>query len=98
VAQITSPFAKSAFLARGKPVVAPRTLGICDYFGEDSLLFFEPGNSDDLARQIAYVFSHPADVREIIRRGQEVLGSHAWAGEKQRYMQIVSDLVKPEAT
>ena len=96
--EINLPTRIFEFLARGKPVVAPRTLGICDYFGEDSLLFFEPGNSDDLARQIAYVFSHPADVQEITRRGQEVLGSHAWAGEKQRYMQIVSDLVKPEAT
>jgi glycosyltransferase involved in cell wall biosynthesis len=85
------------FLALGKPVIAPRTRGICDYFGEDSLLFFEPGNSDDLARQIAYVFSHPAEVPEIVRRGQEVLGSHAWASEKQRYIQIVSDLFRSKA-
>lgn len=95
--EINLPTRIFEFLALGKPVVAPRTRGICDYFGEDSLLFFEPGNSDDLARQIAYVFSHPVEVRAIIRRGQAVLGSHAWAGEKQRYIQIVLDLVKPEA-
>jgi glycosyltransferase involved in cell wall biosynthesis len=94
--EINMPTRIFEFLALGKPVIAPRTRGICDYFGEDSLLFFEPGNSDDLARQIAYVFSHPVEVSAIIRRGQEVLGSHAWAGEKQRYIQIVSDLVKPE--
>ena len=95
--EINMPTRIFEFLARGKPVIAPRTRGICDYFVEDSLLFFEPGSSDDLARQIAYVFSHPAEVREIIRRGQEVLESHAWAGEKQRYLQIVSDLLKPAA-
>lgn len=93
--ELTMPTRIFEFLARGKPVIAARTRGICDYFGEDSMLFFEPGNSDDLARQIAYVFSHPAEVAEIVRRGREVLSSHAWAGEKQRYMQIVSDLVTP---
>ena len=96
--ELTMPTRIFEFLALGKPVIAARTRGICDYFGEDSLLFFEPGNSDDLARQIAYVFSHPAEVGEIVRRGQEVLESHAWAGEKQRYLQIVSDLLKPATT
>ena len=85
------------FLARGKPVIAPRTRGICDYFPERSLLFFEPGSSDDLARQITYVFSHPAEIREIVSRGREVLRSHAWAVEKQRYLQIVSDLMQRPA-
>ena len=93
--ELTLPTRIFEFLALGKPVIAARTRGICDYFGEDSLLFFEPGNSDDLARQIAWVFSHPAEVAEIVKRGQEVLRSHAWAGEKQRYIQIVKDLVKP---
>ena len=71
--ELTMPTRIFEFLALGKPVIAPRTRGICDYFGEDSLLFFEPGNCDDLARQIAYVLSHPAEVGEIVRRGQEVL-------------------------
>jgi glycosyltransferase involved in cell wall biosynthesis len=96
--ELTMPTRIFEFLALGKPVIAARTRGICDYFGEDSLLFFEPGNCDDLARQIAYVSSHSAEVREIVRRGQEVLKSHAWAGEKQRYVQIVSDLLKPATT
>lgn len=96
--EITMPTRIFEFLALGKPVIAPRTRGICDYFGEDSMLFFEPGNSDDLARQIAYVFSHPAEVGEIVRRGQEVLRLNAWAGEKQRYLQIVTDLLKPATT
>lgn len=96
--ELTMPTRIFEFLALGKPVIAARTRGICDYFGEDSLLFFEPGNCDDLARQIAYVFSHPAEVGEIVRRGQEVLRLNAWAGEKQRYLQIVSDLLRPAAT
>jgi glycosyltransferase involved in cell wall biosynthesis len=96
--ELTMPTRIFEYLALGKPVIAARTRGICDYFGEDSLLFFEPGNRDDLARQIACVFSHPAEVREIVRRGQEVLGLHSWAGEKQRYLQIVSDLLRPART
>lgn len=94
--ELTMPTRIFEYLARGKPVIAARTRGICDYFGEDSMLFFEPENCDDLARQIAYVFSHPAEVQEIVRRGQQVLASHAWAGEKQRYLQIVSDHLRRE--
>ena len=51
------------YLALGKPVIAPRALGITDYFDERSLLFFDLGSGEDLARKIEYACANPAEVR-----------------------------------
>ena len=47
--EINTPTRIFEYLALGKPVIAPRTVGIQDYFGQESLLYFEPGNPKDLA-------------------------------------------------
>ena len=52
-----------------------------DYFDDRSLLFFELGSAEDLARKIEYVCSHPEEVMEIVRRGQEVYQEHSWQTE-----------------
>lgn len=96
--EINTPTRIFEFLAMGKPVIAPRTQGICDYFGADSLIFFEPGNTDDLARKVAYVFAHPVEVAEVVKRGREVLQKHSWAGERQRFIELVSRLLQVGAT
>ena len=65
-AELNTPTRIFEFLAGGKPVIAPRTRGTCDYFNDGSLLFFEPGNADDLAQKIEYVFCHPCEVAEVV--------------------------------
>jgi len=81
---INTPTRIFEYLALGKPVVAPSTQGIVDYFSEESLLFFEAGDSRDLARQIEHAFLHPREVLEIVRNGQEVYLDHTW--ERERHM------------
>ncbi len=91
--EINTPTRIFEYLALGKPAIAPRTFGIQDYFSEDSLVFFEPGDAEDMARGIAYVFSHPAEVTEIVRRGQEVYREHSWQNERQRLIALVAGLL-----
>ena len=91
--EINTPTRIFEYLALGKPVIAPRTAGIQDYFSDESLLFFEPGNSQDLARRIEYVFSHPAEVIEIVKRGQEVYQEHSWRTERPRLAGLVAGLL-----
>jgi len=76
----------------GKPVIAPSTQGILDYFNKDSLVFFEPGNAVELAQQIEFAFSHPREVLEIVRRGQEIFSEHTWDREKETLVSRVSSL------
>ena len=81
--EINTPTRIFEYLALGKPVIAPSTPGILDYFSKESLLFFEPGNPDDLAKQIEYAFSHPSELLEIARKGQEVFLEHTWDRERK---------------
>jgi glycosyltransferase involved in cell wall biosynthesis len=81
--EINTPTRVFEYLAMGKPVIAPSTQGIRDYFSKESLLFFEPGSSNDLARQIEYVFFHPREVLAIVERGQKVYLEHTWDFERQ---------------
>ena len=92
-AEINTPTRIFEYLALGKPVIAPRAAGICDYFDGRSLVFFELGNAEDLARQTEYVFSHPTEVIEIVRRGQEVYREHSWRVERSRLTGLVAGLL-----
>ncbi len=89
---INTPTRVFEYLAMGKPVIAPSTQGILDYFDKDSLLFFEPGNAAALARQIEYAFFHPREVLEIVRKGQEVFVEHTWERERETLVDRVSGL------
>jgi len=91
--EINTPTRIFEYLALGKPVIAPSTPGIKDYFSKGSLLFFEPGNPGDLAEQIKYAFSQPGEVLEIVRRGQKVYLEHIWERERQTLLGRVSEIL-----
>jgi glycosyltransferase involved in cell wall biosynthesis len=91
--EINTPTRIFEYLALAKPVIAPSTPGILDYFSEESLLFFEPGNPGDLAQQIEYAFSHPREVQEIVRRAQQVFLEHTWDRERQTLLGRVSAIL-----
>jgi glycosyltransferase involved in cell wall biosynthesis len=91
--EINTPTRIFEYLTLGKPVIAPSTPGIQDYFSKESLVFFESGNPEDLAQSIEYVFSHPAEVTEIVRRGQEVYREHNWNKERLQLLGVVVGLL-----
>lgn len=88
--ELNTPTRIFEYLAAGKPVIAPQAAGILDYFDEGSLLFFELGNAEDLAQKIEYVFSHPAEVAQIVKRGQQIYHEHSWSKERLRLIDLVS--------
>ena len=90
---INTPTRMFEYLALGKPVIAPSTLGITDYFDQDSLLFFEPGNAADLAKQIEFAYFHPRETSEIACRGQNVYREHTWDRERQTLLDRVSGIL-----
>jgi glycosyltransferase involved in cell wall biosynthesis len=90
---INTPTRIFEYLALGKPVIAPRTLGIEDYFDPQSLFFFEPGDARDLAQQIEYVNSHAQEADEVVRRGQQVYQSNRWYTQRRELVNLVSEVV-----
>jgi len=91
--EINMPTRIFEYLSQGKPVIAPQTAGIQDYFGPQELVFFELGNIDDLAVKMEYVFRHPAEVLEMAKRGQRVYRSHVWSGERTRFVNMVAGVL-----
>ena len=87
---INTPTRIFEYLALGKPVIAPSTPGIQDYFDERSLLFFEAGNPRNLAEQIAFAYSHPREILEVARRGQAVYEQHTWQVERETLLSRIA--------
>ena len=91
---INTPTRIFEYLALGKPVVAPSTPGIKDYFGPGSLLFFDAGDADGLAEKIDYAAAHPDKAMEIAERGQKVYLAHTWSQERQTLVDLIGGLFR----
>jgi glycosyltransferase involved in cell wall biosynthesis len=91
--EINTPTRIFEYLSQGKPVIAPGTPGILDYFGSSELVLFEVGDADDLAVKIEYVFRHPQEMIGIVKRGQEVFRTHRWTSERIRFVNLVGRLL-----
>lgn len=93
--EINTPTRIFEYLVLAKPVIAPKTKGIQDYFGDEDLIFFEAGNADDLARKIEFAFFHPAETAETVKRGQAVYLSHTWSRERRTLLNSMGELLTP---
>jgi glycosyltransferase involved in cell wall biosynthesis len=91
--EINTPTRIFEYLALAKPVIAPKTKGIQDYFGDNDLIFFEVGDADDLARKIEFAYSHPVEVAERVKRGQQIYLSHTWSRERLTLLDSISELL-----
>lgn len=80
------------YLAMHRPVIAPNTHGIRDYFDQEQMLYFEPGDVTDLANQILRVWENPEESRQFVNRGLEVYRRHLWSEEKAHFVNLVSQL------
>jgi glycosyltransferase involved in cell wall biosynthesis len=90
--EINMPTRIFEYLAMDRPVIAPSTIGIRDYFNNGNLLFFEPGDASDLAKQIAWVYDHPAETVGFTKRGRTVFSDYLWSKERRRFVALVSDM------
>jgi glycosyltransferase involved in cell wall biosynthesis len=91
---INTPTRIFEYLASGKPVIAPRTPGILDYFDSQSLFFFEAGDIGELATRIVDVYSDSRRAFEVAERGQRMYVAHTWQQEKQTLLKLVSGLLR----
>jgi glycosyltransferase involved in cell wall biosynthesis len=90
--EINLPTRIFEYLAHGKPVVAPRTQGVREYFGEDALHFFEPGSVDELVQAILAA-GDPERSASILARGTIVFEAHRWEHEQKTLLRVVTGLV-----
>lgn len=80
------------YLCMEKPVIAPRTRGIKDYFNEESLYFFDPGNTENLAKVILEAYSNSAKKQKILEKGMSIHKRHCWEVEKNYFINCIKSL------
>jgi glycosyltransferase involved in cell wall biosynthesis len=91
--ELNTPTRIFDYLAIGKTAIAPNTMGVKDYFNNESLVFFEAGNAADLAKQMEYTYAHRSKLPEIARKGQQVYLAHTWEQERQTLLNGVSKIL-----
>lgn len=92
--EINLPTRLFEYLCMGKPVVAPQTKGIHDYFPEDALYYFEAGDPASLAEVIYRAWRDPVERQAIVRRGRQVHARHQWTDQRDRLVALVRQLAR----
>jgi glycosyltransferase involved in cell wall biosynthesis len=81
------------YIALRRPVVASRLDSVSAYFPGDSLMFFEPGDEEDLAEKLRYAFVHPEEMRRRVEKAAEIYEAYRWEHEKKKYLGVYHDLL-----
>jgi glycogen(starch) synthase len=80
------------YVALGQPVICSGIATMRDYFSDDELLFFEPGNAEDLARAIRDLLADPAAAGERAARSRLRLDKLDWPAQKVSLVETVEAL------
>jgi glycosyltransferase involved in cell wall biosynthesis len=91
--EINMPTRIFEYLSMEKPVIAPHTKGICDYFDEEALHFFEPENAASLAAAILKVYADPLESQAVLEKGIAVYRKYRWELESRRFSKLVKELL-----
>jgi peptidoglycan/xylan/chitin deacetylase (PgdA/CDA1 family) len=76
----------------GKPVIAPNTTGIRDYFDNQSLPFFEPGDEKSLASEILNLYQNPSLRQDYCIQGNKIYKAHSWELESEKLFNLIRDI------
>jgi glycosyltransferase involved in cell wall biosynthesis len=82
------------FMTQGLPVLSSRTRTLEKYIPEDAIFYFEPGQVEDLVKQIMFMVENPAIVQERIRKSSQVLLDFTWQEEEKKFVSFYESLLK----
>ncbi|MCZ6765423.1 MAG: glycosyltransferase family 4 protein [bacterium] len=80
------------FIALCRPVIATRLSSVSSYFPDDSVVYYEPGNADDLADKFYSVFAHPEEVESRVKKATEIYETYRWDRESKKYLGVYQGL------
>jgi glycosyltransferase involved in cell wall biosynthesis len=86
------------YLSMAKPVIAPKTKGILDYFDQGDLFFFEPGDPQSLAGVVLEIYQNPGRKQEILRRGMDVYQRYRWEVQRKNLIEALRPLLERSKT
>ena len=81
-------------MTQGVPVLSSRTYTINRYIPEDSIFYFDPGNVEDLAKQITYIYKNPTFVQKKINNAKKLVVKYNWQVEKERFINFYKETLQ----
>jgi glycosyltransferase involved in cell wall biosynthesis len=95
--EFASPNKLPEYIVMGKPVIMSRLKAIQHYFSEEALAYCEPNDPADLAKQMVRVYRDKELRTRLAARAKEEYAPICWDVMKQRYLEVIEDLVGPAA-
>lgn len=83
------------YIIMGKVVVASRLKTIEHYMSDEAVIYCEPDNVADLARQLVRVYRERGSHERRLARALEEYRPLRWDVMKQRYLRVIGDLSDP---
>ena len=80
------------YIACKKPVIASRLRAIEESFDDSCLIFFEPGNHEELAACILDLYRYPAKRQYLVRNAYNRFKPVRWKKTKKIYLNVVNSL------
>jgi glycosyltransferase involved in cell wall biosynthesis len=81
------------YIALGIPIVISKTAAHDLYFHPSMVEFFEPENSDDLARSVLRLFKDEQKRASLVNHAFEFMNKHGWPQAKKIYCDIIDSLI-----
>src|SRR5438093_2173621 len=81
------------FLTQDLPVVVSKTKTVATYLPEDSVFFFQPGDSDHCARQLVKVWNEPGLVVQKLKKARQVALRLNWDSERENLIKFYKKLL-----
>lgn len=88
----TQPNKLFEYVAMGKPTISADLPSIRAVFDDESMLFFPPGNHEELARRVLQLYADPALRARLVARARRVLQPYSWQEMRATYIQVHDEL------
>ena len=85
----TSPLKLFEYMAAGKPIVCADLPPLHDIASEENVFFFAPGDAQDCAKKIAYIFTNPEEAMQKVIVASESIKDRTWNNRLDRILNAV---------
>jgi glycosyltransferase involved in cell wall biosynthesis len=84
-----SPLKMFEYMASKRPIITSDLPTIRDVLDEESALFFQPGDTKELADKIYYLLDNPEEGEKKAEKGYERVKSFTWEQRAQRVLKFI---------
>lgn len=82
------------YMTQGMPVISSRTKAVKRYIPEEAIFYFEPDNTEDLAKQIIKIWDRSDLMKRKMSNVKKIFPQYTWQKEKYKLINLYQKLLK----